>query len=164
MKLWVMEILLITLKQNFMLPTSMDGAIQVINVLDKTKQRASFIKVARSTAIQIKKIVISPPLCVGVFLIIINIMVLLCIRKGNDDMSRRTAGVVLLAISAFLTGVKYLTASIYSTSSPGTVYGPDSFKQWLDYVGGNLTTYSIITLIVGIIYLILAEIYDFDKK
>ncbi|KZE74922.1 MULTISPECIES: hypothetical protein [Paenibacillus] len=79
-------------------------------------------------------------------------------------MSRRTAGVVLLAISAFLTGVKYLTASIYSTSSPGTVYGPDSFKQWLDYVGGNLTTYSIITLIVGIIYLILAEIYDFDKK
>ncbi|MBU7319930.1 hypothetical protein [Paenibacillus oleatilyticus] len=67
MKLWVMEILLITLKQNFMLPSSMDGAIQVINVLDKTKQRASFIKVARSTAIQIKKIVISPPLCVGVF-------------------------------------------------------------------------------------------------
>ncbi|MCM3271677.1 hypothetical protein [Paenibacillus elgii] len=79
-------------------------------------------------------------------------------------MSRRTAGVILLAISAFLTGVKYLTASIYSTSSPGTVYGADSFKQWLDYVGGNLTTYSIITLIVGIIYLILAEIYDFDKK
>ncbi|WP_163852812.1 hypothetical protein [Paenibacillus elgii] len=79
-------------------------------------------------------------------------------------MSRRTAGVILLAISAFLTGVKYLTASIYLTSSPGTVYGPDSFKQWLDYVGGNLTTYSIITLIVGIIYLILAEIYDFDKK
>ncbi|GLI07758.1 hypothetical protein YDYSG_37880 [Paenibacillus tyrfis] len=79
-------------------------------------------------------------------------------------MSRRTAGVILLAISAFLTGVKYLTASIYSTSSPATVYGPDSFKQWLDYVGGNLTTYSIITLIVGIIYLILAEIYDFDKK
>ncbi|NEN85713.1 hypothetical protein [Paenibacillus elgii] len=79
-------------------------------------------------------------------------------------MSRRAAGVIFLAISAFLTGVKYLTASIYSTSVPASAYGADSFKQWLDYVGGNLTTYSIIALIAGIIYLILAEIYDFDKK
>ncbi|MDO3679835.1 hypothetical protein [Paenibacillus ehimensis] len=80
------------------------------------------------------------------------------------NVSRRAAGVILLAISAFLTGVKYLTASIYSTSLPNSVYGADSFKQWLDYVGGNLTTYSIIALIAGIIYLILAEIYDFDKR
>ncbi|KZE74037.1 hypothetical protein AV654_31195 [Paenibacillus elgii] len=79
-------------------------------------------------------------------------------------MSRRAAGVILLAISAFLTGVKYITASIYSTSSPNSGYGADSFKQWLDYVEGNLTTYSMIVLIAGIIYLILAEIDDFDKK
>ncbi|WP_054975217.1 hypothetical protein [Paenibacillus sp. A3] len=80
------------------------------------------------------------------------------------NVSRRAAGVILLAISAFLTGVKYLTASIYSTSSPSAGYGADSFKRWLEYVGGNLTTFSIIALIAGIIYLILAEIYDFDKR
>ncbi len=34
LKLWVTEILLIILKQNFMLPTLMDGVIRVINVLD----------------------------------------------------------------------------------------------------------------------------------
>ncbi|AEI38948.1 hypothetical protein [Paenibacillus mucilaginosus] len=62
-------------------------------------------------------------------------------------MTKRGAGVAFCALSAFLTGVYELSAAIYPGGTPS----------------GTLTFWSRTALIVGIIYLILGEIREWDK-
>ncbi|WP_367058780.1 hypothetical protein [Paenibacillus kandeliae] len=69
-------------------------------------------------------------------------------------MSRRTAGVICICIAALLLCTRYLTAAIYRS---GVVLNNTTFDQVLHDIGGTLTTWSIVSLVVGIVYLIFAE-------
>jgi len=73
-------------------------------------------------------------------------------------MSRRAAGMVFISIAAFLYGVKYLSAAIFGSSAPS--WNEDLFEGLLDYVGNGPIVLSVISLLIGIIYLIFAEIED----
>lgn len=69
-------------------------------------------------------------------------------------MNRRGAGIFLLAITAFLLSVKYLTAGV-----SGERYLVDGVPRLpLFYVGSLLNNLAIISCIAGIAYLIWAEV------
>lgn len=71
-------------------------------------------------------------------------------------MSRRTTGVAFIAISAFLYGIRFIAAAIYSEGL--TSWDAVMFNTFLSYVDQGLTTTSVIALILGAAYLIWAEL------
>jgi len=73
-------------------------------------------------------------------------------------MGRRTAGVVFIGIAAFLYGVKYLSAAIFGSNVSS--WNGDLFERLLDYVGNGPIVWSVISLVIGIFYLIYAEFED----
>lgn len=77
-------------------------------------------------------------------------------------MNRRTTGIFLLMISAFLYGVRYLSAAIFGSNVSS--WNSDLFNAMLNYVGNGPKNLSIIALIVGLIYLIWAEIEALNNK
>ncbi len=69
-------------------------------------------------------------------------------------MNRRGAGIALIAIAAFLLGVKYLTAGV-----SGQTYFVDRVPILpLFYVGPQLSNLATISCIAGVAYVIWAEI------
>ena len=70
-------------------------------------------------------------------------------------MNRRSAGVGFCFIAAFLFATRYVAAAIFGISVAS--WNSDLFREMLKYVGNSLTILSIIALIVGIVYLVLAE-------
>ncbi len=73
----------------------------------------------------------------------------------ENGMSRRAAGVGFCFIAAFLTAARYLSAAVYGSSTNS--WNQSLFNQMLQYVGNTLTVLSVISLIVGIVYLVMAE-------
>ncbi len=73
----------------------------------------------------------------------------------EKNMSRRVAGVGFCFIGAFLFATRYLSAAIFGSGV--TSWNQNLFGSMLEYVGNTLTVLSIISLIVGIIYLVIAE-------
>lgn len=73
-------------------------------------------------------------------------------------MNRRGAGVVFVAIAAFLFAMRYLTAAMLLPENVGL--NGEYYRMVLEETGGSLLTLSILSLVVGIIYLVLA---DFKK-
>ncbi len=71
-------------------------------------------------------------------------------------MDRRFTGIGFCGIAAFLYASKYIAAAIYGSSQ--TTWNSELFQGLLHYVGNSLNVLSIIALIVGIIYLVLAEV------
>ena len=71
-------------------------------------------------------------------------------------MSRRTTGVSFIAISAFLYGIRFIAAAIYSEGL--TSWDAVMFKTFLNYVDQGLTTTSVIALALGAAYLVWAEL------
>ncbi|MGH4052520.1 MAG: hypothetical protein ACREVX_14525 [Clostridium sp.] len=72
------------------------------------------------------------------------------------EINRRGAGVIFCFISAFLFATRYTSASIFGSSL--TSLNKELFNSMLQFTGNTLITLSIISLVVGIIYLVLAEI------
>jgi len=70
-------------------------------------------------------------------------------------MGRRATGNVFIGIAAFLYGVKYLSAAIFGSNAPS--WNEVFFERLLAYVGNGPIVLSIISLIIGIFYLIFAE-------
>lgn len=70
-------------------------------------------------------------------------------------MHRRTLGGILLCISAFLYGVRYLAAAIFGSNVNS--WDQDLFNSMLDYVGTWPLILSIVSLIAGVVYLFIAE-------
>lgn len=70
-------------------------------------------------------------------------------------MHRRTVGVILLCIAAFLYGVRYISAAIIGSGFPS--WNSQLFKEMLNDVGNGPVIMSWIALIAGIGYLIMAE-------
>jgi ABC-type Fe3+ transport system permease subunit len=74
---------------------------------------------------------------------------------GVCKINRRFAGVAFCFIAAFLFSMKYISAAIFGSNVSS--WSSDLFSQMLKYIGSNLTIASVTALIVGIIYLVLAE-------
>ncbi len=75
-------------------------------------------------------------------------------------MSRRAAGISLIAISALLFASRYLAAAIFGSSI--TSWNADLFNGMLQYVGPDLVRWSIVSLVAGILYLVWAEIQTYQ--
>lgn len=71
-------------------------------------------------------------------------------------MSRRMAGVSLIAISALLFSTRYLSAAIFGSGVSS--WNRELFQAMLTYVGNELVTLSGMALIGGILYLVWAEL------
>lgn len=71
-------------------------------------------------------------------------------------MSRRAAGIGFCSIAAFLYAARYISAAIFGSGVQS--WNSDIFSELLRYVGNSLTILSVIALIAGIFYLILAEV------
>ena len=70
-------------------------------------------------------------------------------------MNKRATGVLFICVAAFLYATRYISAAIYMS---GTVsWNAELFSQGLEYVGSPLLILSIISLLVGCIYLFFAE-------
>lgn len=73
-------------------------------------------------------------------------------------MTRRAAGTVFLTIAVFLFSIRYIAAAIYgSGASLNNEYSREAFQQFLSYVGSLPLILSIISLIIGIIFMVWAE-------
>ncbi|BCV20196.1 hypothetical protein [Moorella sp. Hama-1] len=77
-------------------------------------------------------------------------------------MSKRTAGVVFLAIAAFLQGIHYLAAAIFGSGVSS--WNKDLFRAMLGYTAPGLVIWINIALAAGIIYLLWAEIEAWRQK
>ncbi|MCR8744228.1 hypothetical protein [Romboutsia lituseburensis] len=70
-------------------------------------------------------------------------------------MNRRGTGAIFCLISAILYSTRYISAAIFGSNLSS--WDEQLFFNMLSYVGGTLTTLSIISLVIGVGYLILAE-------
>lgn len=73
-------------------------------------------------------------------------------------MNRRGTGAIFCLIAALLFAARYITAAIFM--SGGSSWDSSLFSAGLEYQGLGLMILSIISLIVGISYLVWAEIKD----
>ncbi|WP_098747375.1 hypothetical protein [Paenibacillus sp. EZ-K15] len=63
-------------------------------------------------------------------------------------MNNKTMGIIFICISAFLYGIRYLTAAIAG------IYRPKMFEDLLSEFGKGPLIFSIISLIIGILCII----------
>lgn len=71
-------------------------------------------------------------------------------------MGRRFTGVMFCLIATLLISAKYISAAIFGSNVSSWDSG--LFNAMLKYVGGTLSVFSLIALIIGIAYLVMAEI------
>ncbi len=71
-------------------------------------------------------------------------------------MNRRGTGIVFILIAALLFISRYIAAAIFGSGAAS--WNEDLFAAMLEYVGTPLLILSIISLILGIVYLGWAEI------
>lgn len=71
-------------------------------------------------------------------------------------MSRRSAGVCFMGISAFLFAARFLSAAIWGAGV--TSWDAELFRNMLGYVDQGLTITSLVALGLGVFYLAWAEI------
>ena len=77
-------------------------------------------------------------------------------------MNRRAAGVMFCCISAFLFSSRYIAAAIFGSGV--TSWSAKLYSAMLIYVGKTLTVWAVIALIVGIVYLVIAERQEARSK
>jgi hypothetical protein len=71
-------------------------------------------------------------------------------------MSKRTTGTILLFIAALLYATRYIAAAIFGSGMLG--WSAENFQALLQYVGSDLTTWSIVALVLGVVYVLWAEV------
>ncbi|MNJ53185.1 hypothetical protein [Paenibacillus fonticola] len=71
-------------------------------------------------------------------------------------MHRRTTGMLLIIIAAFLYGIRYLAAAIYGSNS--STWSAELFNEMLNYVGKGPMILSTSALILGVAYMLVAEL------
>jgi hypothetical protein len=77
-------------------------------------------------------------------------------------MEKRLTGVMFCLIAAILFISRYITAAIFMSGVSS--WSSDLFNRALEYVGTPLLVLSIISLVIGVAYLFMAEISDKVKK
>ena len=79
-------------------------------------------------------------------------------------MSRRTTGAAFCAIAALLFSVRYVVAAqLFGAMHPGAI-DATTLNQYLAYAGRPLLAGSVVALVVGIAYLVWAELEDLRKR
>jgi len=75
--------------------------------------------------------------------------------EESEKMKRRGIGVAFISISALLISTKYISAAIFGS---GVVsWDEQMFNGMLDYVGNDLSNFSLWALIIGVGYLAWGE-------
>lgn len=77
-------------------------------------------------------------------------------------MEKRLTGVVFCFIAAILFVSRYISAAIYMSGT--STWSSDLFNAGLEYVGMPLLIISIISFVVGVGYLFMAEKSEIEKK
>jgi len=77
-------------------------------------------------------------------------------------MNKRTAGVGLLAIAAFLYATRYIAAAIFGSGVAS--FSTELFRAMLQYVGIAPLILSILAAIAGVAYLVWAERDEQSQK
>jgi hypothetical protein len=76
-------------------------------------------------------------------------------------MQRRTVGMIFICIAAFLYGIRYISAAIFGSNVSS--WDSSLFKEMLHYVGNGPSVFSVLSLIVGIIYLVISEFEQYFR-
>ena len=77
-------------------------------------------------------------------------------------MNNKGVGAVFCLIAALLMSARYLSAAIFMSGVPS--WSAETFSSSLSYVGAPLLIFSILSLIVGIGFLICGIIQDRKKN
>lgn len=77
-------------------------------------------------------------------------------------MNKRGTGTIFCLIAAILFSTRYITAAIYMSGASS--WDANLFSSGLEYVGSPLFYLSIISLMIGVGYLIWGELEDKKKK
>ncbi|MGE7024344.1 hypothetical protein [Solibacillus cecembensis] len=77
-------------------------------------------------------------------------------------MNKRGAGVIFIAIAAFLFASKYMSAAIFGSGVLS--WDEPLFSAMLSYVGEPLSICSMIALILGVAYICWGEYEEFTIK
>ena len=78
------------------------------------------------------------------------------VPKGGIQMNKRGAGVSFCGIAAFLFAARYIAAAIFGSGVSS--WNTALFDAMLSYTGNTLVVLSLISLAVGVVYLVLAEV------
>ncbi|RSD28428.1 hypothetical protein [Mesobacillus subterraneus] len=70
-------------------------------------------------------------------------------------MNKRGVGVAFIAISALLISSKYISAAIFGSGVAS--WDKSLYDAMLSYVGNTLSTFSVVTFVVGVGYIVWAE-------
>jgi hypothetical protein len=73
-------------------------------------------------------------------------------------MYRRITGVTFIAISALLYTARFIAAAIWGSGFSS--WNAENFLGLLEYVDQGLTTWSIIALVIGLVYLVWGEVNE----
>ncbi|WP_341280396.1 hypothetical protein [Paenibacillus sp. FSL H8-0537] len=73
-------------------------------------------------------------------------------------MNKRKTAVTLMSISAFLYGTRYISAAIFGSNIAS--WNEELFHNMLSYIGPEPLRWSKYALILGIIYLVWAEVEE----
>ncbi len=76
-------------------------------------------------------------------------------------MNKRGTGVLFCLIAAILFASRYIASAIFMSGVSS--WNSELFHAGLQYVGSSLNNFSIISLTVGIVYLLWAEISEIIK-
>lgn len=77
-------------------------------------------------------------------------------------MSKRGVGAVFCLIFAILYAARYIAAASYDSATSGP-WGKENFNSFLSFVGPPWTIIWL-TLLIGVSYLVWAEIVDYKRK
>lgn len=78
------------------------------------------------------------------------------------EMGKRGTGIAFIAISAFLISTKYVSAAIFGSGVSS--WSQDLFDGMLSYVGNTLNIFSVLSLLVGILYIVWGEYEELKYK
>lgn len=77
-------------------------------------------------------------------------------------MNRRGTGVIFILIAALLYCAKYISAAIFGSGISS--WSSDLYNAMLKYVGSSLNKWSILALIIGVLYLLWEELVELRKN
>ena len=77
-------------------------------------------------------------------------------------MTRRGTGIEFIAISAFLISIKYISAAIFGSGVASWDGG--LFNAMLSHVGYTLSNFSLLSLLVGILYIVWGEYEELKRE
>ncbi|RKD30009.1 hypothetical protein [Thermohalobacter berrensis] len=77
-------------------------------------------------------------------------------------MNKRGTGAVFCLISAILYSTRYISAAIFGSGI--STWNERLFNAMLKYVGNSLKVFSILALIIGLVYLIWGEYEELNKN